>query len=211
LAWTDLLSADEQVAGRALLVFATHSSDAVPFLKEKLKPLKLTKERAAKLITDLASVDEKVATAAFAEMRYFDPRLAVGSVNDLRATLLDNPDSARRLGSLLCDMEMDAMSANQFHWYSPDNKVLRFNCGEKISNIDTSITVDNIGSETIMSLGKSSRKATWTRAIRAIVVLEHNGSAEALKFLEELAGGHADAAPTKAAKVACDRLKAQLK
>lgn len=196
-AWADLLSTDEQTAGRAILRLAAHRDDAVEYLKEKMRPLRLTKERAGQLLVYLASEDEKVARAAFEEFGYFDPRLALND-QELRDALSDKPAS-RRLGAVLCDLPMDGLSGEKWHWYSPNNKVYRFNCGEAISDRDVAIGVESIGAV--------GRKATWVRATRAVAVLEFLGTPKARAILDDLAAGHPDAAPTKAAKVAGDRLR----
>jgi hypothetical protein len=196
-AWADLLSADEQTAGRALLRFASRPDEAVEYLKEKLRPLKLTKERVAQLLADLGSEDETVARAAFEEFSYFDPRLALGD-EELRDALLDKPAS-RRLGAILCDLPIDGLAGEKWHWHSPDNKVYRFNCGEAVSNRDAAITVGLVGTV--------GRKASWVRATRAIVVLEFVGTPKARATLDEMATGHPGAAPTKAAQLARERLR----
>src|SRR5205814_10395922 len=49
-------------------------------------------------------------------------------------------------------------------------------------------------------------KKKWTRAVRAIILLEHFATPEAITILREMAGGHADAQPTKLAAEALDRL-----
>lgn len=64
------------VAG-LLPLSAMPADDVVPYLASKLKPVKLTEERAKELIADLGSDDMKVAEAAFEEMRYFDTRLVM--------------------------------------------------------------------------------------------------------------------------------------
>ncbi len=196
-AWADLLSVDEQTAGRALLRIASHRDDASEYLKDKLQPLKLTKERATQLLTDLGGEDEKVARKAFEEFSYFDPRLALGD-KELRDVLL-NKSASRQLGAIVCDLPINAMSGTKWHWHSPDNKVFRFNCGEAVCNRDAAISVDLIGT--------IDRKASWVRAIRAVVVLEFVDTPKARAILDELATGHPDAAPTKSAKLACDRLR----
>src|SRR5262249_20573952 len=116
---------------------------------------------------------------------------------ELRDALLDKPTS-RRLGAVLCDLPMDEFSGSKWHWYSPDNKTYRFNCGDAVRNRDVDIAV--------ASIGTAGRKATWVRVTRAIAVLEFVGTLEARAILDEMASGHPDAAPTKAAKLAGDRL-----
>lgn len=202
-AWADLLSADEQTAGRALLRFASQRDDAVEYLKGKLKPLRLTKERAAQLLADLGGDDEKAAQTAFQEFTYFDPRLALGD-QELRDALFDpvarrDQPGARKLAAVLLDLPIDGLSGEKWHWYSPDNKVYRFNCGEAVTNRDAAISVELIGTV--------GRKASWVRATRAVVVLEFVNTPKARAILDDLATGHPDAAPTKAAKLAVDRLR----
>jgi len=50
-------------------------------------------------------------------------------------------------------------------------------------------------------------KKAWTRAARCIAVLEQVGTAEAMQVLRQLAAGHPDAFPTKAAVNSIIRLK----
>lgn len=202
-AWAELLSADEQTAGRALLRFASHRDDAVEYLKTKLHPLRLTKERAAQLLADLGGDDEKAAQAAFLELTYFDPRLALGD-QELRVALFDpvarrDKPGARKLAAVLLELPIDGLSGEKWHWYSPDNKVYRFNCGEAVLNRDTAISVELIGTV--------GRKASWTRATRAMVVLEYIGTSKALAIIDDMASGHPDAPPTKAAKLAGERMR----
>jgi hypothetical protein len=194
--WEDLLSADELIAGRAMLQFAARQDDAVAYLKGKLRPLKLSKERAKELLADLGGQDEEAARAAFEEFTYFDPRLAFGD-EELRDAFLDRPAS-RRLGAVLCDLPIDSLSVGTWHWYSPDNKVYRFTRWEPTRHWDVAIAVEGIGT--------SGRKSSWVRAVRAVAVLEHIGTRDALAILQDMATGHPDAAPTKAAIRARDRL-----
>jgi hypothetical protein len=195
--WADLLSADELTAGRALLGFAARRDEVVNYLKGKLRPLKLSKARAKKLLERLGSDDGKTVRAAFEEFAYLDPRLALGD-EDLRDALLDRPAS-RRLAAALCDLPVDALANGKWHWYSPDNKVYRFNYGEAVRDQDVSIAVAGIGTQ--------GRKSSWVRAVRAVAVLEHVGTWRAMALLKTLATGHPDAAPTKAARVALGRLR----
>ena len=195
--WVDLLSADELTAGRALLKFAIRPDDTVNYLKEKLKPLNLSTERAKQLLAELGGDDEKAMQAAFDEFMYFDPRLALGD-EELREALLDRPAS-RRLGAVLCDLPVDGLCGGQWHWNSPDNKVYRFNYGEEIRDRDVAISVAGIGTQ--------GRKSSWVRAVRAVALLEQIGTPRAAAILKDLATGHPDAAPTKAATVALKRMR----
>jgi hypothetical protein len=51
-------------------------------------------------------------------------------------------------------------------------------------------------------------KQTWTRAERAIVLLQHMGTPDAVAILKDMATGNADAMPTKVAKAALQSLGA---
>lgn len=48
-------------------------------------------------------------------------------------------------------------------------------------------------------------KKQWTRIVRAIVLLEHIGTPEAVAILREMATGHPDAQPTEAARDSLER------
>ena len=50
-------------------------------------------------------------------------------------------------------------------------------------------------------------KKKWTRAVRAIVLLEFIGTPEAVTVLKEMATGHPEAQPIRTAKAALGRLK----
>jgi hypothetical protein len=50
-------------------------------------------------------------------------------------------------------------------------------------------------------------KRSWIRAARAVAILEQIGSADAVKVLKQMAVGHRDAFPTKAARASLKRLK----
>jgi hypothetical protein len=74
--WADL-EKGEAVAMRALLKLSARPDEAVAFLKNKMKPLKLDAEQARALIDWLGSDNEETWKGAFEELEYFDPRLAI--------------------------------------------------------------------------------------------------------------------------------------
>ena len=51
-------------------------------------------------------------------------------------------------------------------------------------------------------------KKKWTRAERAIVLLEHIQTPAAIAILEKMATGHSEAQPTKVAKEALGEVRA---
>jgi hypothetical protein len=188
--WQDLLSVNEHTAGRALLKLANSADATVRYMKKALSPVTLSKERAKQLIKRLTSDDEKMARAAYDELMYFDPRLALLD-NELREELVG--PSSSLLASILCELPVDWNWSEHWHWYSPDNEVYRFNDGE-IRNRDVAIHVRNIGQQGV--------KSSWVRAVRAIALLESIGTPDAITILRNMATGHPDATPTKAAKAA---------
>ena len=50
------------------------------------------------------------------------------------------------------------------------------------------------------------RKMSWTRAARAVAILEQINTPQAVDVLKQLAAGHPDAHPTKAAKESIERM-----
>lgn len=194
--WADLYK-DEPVASKALLKMFKQPEYAVPFLKEKLQPLKLEQKRCEELLKNLGSEDEKTWKLAWDELDYLDPRLAIDLVT-LMTDITENP-ARTRMVELCSQRKADSLA------------------GQKI-------TINNIGVEgynfrsnggswwaehLVERIGVSSWsiKPSWRRAARAIAILEEIGTPEALKLLELMAEGHADAGPTKAAKESLERLK----
>ena len=61
----------------------------------------------------------------------------------------------------------------------------------------------------INSYGWEIPKRKWIRAVRAIVLLEHIGTPDAVAIVKEMATGHPEAQPTRVAKESLDRLAAR--
>jgi hypothetical protein len=94
--WVDL-EKDDVKASRALLNLYEISDRAIPFLKDKLKPLKIGSGRVKTLLLKLNSADECLWKSAFEELEYFDPRLAI-ELTELRKTWPPGmPKRGRRL------------------------------------------------------------------------------------------------------------------
>ena len=195
--WDDLEKADPASA-RALLGFAAHPEKAVALFKKQLVPLTLSELQAAALVEDLGSEDEAVWRPAFEKLQYLDPRLAIG-LEPLMEGVTDPPLARTRLVEVLCDYSADSLRGK-------DVRQRRTGGGEH------NFTADNGSwwaekSVARLGAGEIAPKKKWTRAVRAIVVLEHIGTPEAIAILKDLAGGHADAGPTKAAQEALERVK----
>ncbi len=60
----------------------------------------------------------------------------------------------------------------------------------------------------VATRAEAVQRPSWTQVTRAIVILEHIGTPEALAVLKEMATGHPGALPTQTAKEAVERLTA---
>jgi len=197
--WWDDLEKPDPASARALLGFASHPDKAVAFFKKQLVPLALSELQAAALIEDLGSEDEAVWRPAFEKLEYLDPRLAIG-LEKLMDGVVNPPVARTRLVEVLCDAPPDS-------YRGKDVRLRSVGPGE-----GHNFTADNgswwaEASVARLCTGEIAPKKKWTRAVRAIVVLEHIHSPEAIALLKELAGGHPDAAPTRAAQEALERVE----
>jgi hypothetical protein len=193
--WADLYK-DEPAATAAAIKLFKQSEHAVAFLGEKLRPLKLDAVRCRQLLKDLGSNDEKTWKAAWNELDYLDPRLAI-DLPTLMNDVATNP-ARTRMVELCCDRKADSLAGE-------DVRLRRVG--------DDGYNFSSKGSwwaeHRIDRIGKSfwTLKRSWTRAARGIAILEQIGGAEAKKALERMAAGHPDAFPTKAAKESVGRLR----
>jgi hypothetical protein len=198
--WDDLEKNDDIVATRALLNFSDKPRQAVAFFKERLKPLIITDDEVNKLIGDLGSDDEAVWKPAFEKLDYYDPRLAI----DLQ-TLMDNttePVSRHRLVEILSgrpanSLEGKTLKLNKFG--GPDD----YNFADDRGSWWAEHRVDRLKTGN----GWGNPKYKWVRACRAIILLEHIASPEAVAILRDMSTGHPDAEPTKAAQEALERIE----
>lgn len=188
-AWEDLAKT-EPVASRALLRMSATPAETVAFLKDHLKPLDLSTDDLDAKLKDLASDDETTWKAAFAYLEYYDPRL-----NRALFTLFDGvPDNPARsrLTAVLSDRPASA--------YEGQSVQLR-------PVGDGANFVVNGGSwwaeprvDRLALGGWGTTKRLWTRAVRAIVLLQRINTPDAQAIVSDMAGGNADALPTKVAK-----------
>lgn len=219
--WAMLIVPDEAVSSRALLeLTARPKKDVIPFLADRLKPLKLTAERAKQLLTDLGDDKEEVAKAAFDELSYFDPLLALDMEGIVKAA--EGKTRLQRLAALLqrggdevegihkfvwCDlkyMNLAAGAAPEKHAFdvrSDPNKPVGFK-----NYMDRKGYQGNVLMTFEYSL-TTKHRPEWRRLTRALMLLEHINTPEAVKVLDAMATGHPDAGPTIAAKDALERLK----
>ncbi len=199
--WADLEKTETE-ATRALLNMADRRGETVAFLKAKMKPLKISPAEVRALLLKLGNASDKVWKPAFEELEYFDPRLAI----DLQA-LMDRYKEAP--GRQRMVEVMSGRDAGQLTGKTVDLMVVG---GGKDGGFNF-LARPNFGSwwaehriERINMFGWANNKKKWTRAVRAIVLLEHIGTPDAVAVLKEMTTGHPDAQPTRVARESFDRV-----
>jgi hypothetical protein len=193
--WTKLYE-DEPASTTAAIKLFKQPEHAVPFLQEKLRPLKLEAVQCRKLLAELGSNDEKTWKAAWEALDYLDPRLAI-DLPTLMNEVTTNP-SRTRMVELCSDRDADSLSGQDVQIRPVgDDGYNFFSKGSWWAEHK----IERIGKY------RWNPKKSWTRAARGIAVLEQIGSPEARKVIEQMATGHPDAFPTKAAKESLKRMK----
>jgi hypothetical protein len=193
--WRDLEKGDVE-ASRALLALSDRGQEAVNFLKGTMKPLTITSGRVKALLLKLNSANKDVWKPAFEELEYLDPRLAIG-LEDLMERVTESR-ARQRLVAVLSDFEPGSLSGKEITIIRGDGS-FDFLSGRRVWTAEHKVSEIN-GKPT----GLFKRK--WTRAERAIVLLEHFRSAECISILKEMAKGHPEARPTVVAKEALARI-----
>ena len=198
--WADL-EKEEEIATRALLKFADSPNETVAYFAEVMKPLKVDADWVQVRLMRLGNkADDEVWRGAFEELEYFDPRLAI----DLETLMKDvtDPPARQRLVEVLSGRDVDSLKGKPITLRGVGQDGFNFFDGQgswwaehKVDRLNT------------YAWGNTKKK--WTRAVRAIALLEHIGSPEATAVLKAMASGHVDARPTKSAKEALARLAAK--
>jgi hypothetical protein len=199
--WGDL-EKDEASAARALLKLSASPKATIPFLKEKLKPLSIDPLRIQKLLIDLDSKNDETWKSAFEELDYFDPRLQF----ELEALMkmVETTPARQRLVAVLSNHKLDYL----------EGKIVTLSSHQGKDGLFYNFVVDNgsfwaehrVSQLNTQQWGTSKKK--WTRAVRAIILLEHINTKEAADILKDLAKGNQDAQPTKIAKESLKKMTA---
>jgi hypothetical protein len=193
--WWEDLEKPEPQASRALLHLVAKPDETIPFLKQHLPPLKLDADELNALLSDLGSDDEARWKPAFEKLRYLDPRLAV----DLPTLMKNTTESVtrNRLVEVLCDSPADTQAGKTVTLRESGDGDYNFVSNHSSWWAEHKVSRLNIG---------GTAKAKWTRAARAIALLEHFATPDAIAILKDLATGHPDAQPTKLAQEALANL-----
>src|SRR5262249_44727597 len=175
----------------AIMKCGDEGKETVGFLKKQIERLRIDAKRVKALLAALASDKEMVWRPAFEELEYFDPRLAI----DLETLMNDVTEAParQRLAEVLSGRPAGSLAGKQI--------TLR-----RVVQSDGFNFSDGTGSwwaehkvTRINNLPWALSRKKWTRAIRAIVLLEHIGTPDAAAVLTAMASGHPDAQPTVAA------------
>jgi hypothetical protein len=203
-AWTDLASADEVKAARALLAMTANPKETTAFLARRLKAVKVNKDAVAKLVQNLDSDDLNTRNAASQELEYLG-KYAKAELEKHKGTT-PSAEARKRIGDLLEKLPDDENRPAA----PPQLKGNRV--GVQNNNGNITIIIDGKPLDlTTLAPPPPAPNLKWVRAARAAVVLEHLGTPEARQVLEKLASGEAEAPPTKAARDSLERLKAKAK
>ena len=193
--WADL-EKDEATASRALLKMSTRPEEAVAFLKERMKPLVLDSVKLKAYLLRLGSPNEALWKKAFEDLEYYDPRLAM-DLEKLMEKVAETPTRQRLVEVLSCrdpgslkEKKVELRKHGDFYNFVADRGA--WWAEHKVSRINSN--------------GWEVPKRKWVRAVRAIVLLEHIGTPDAVAILKEMATGHPEARPTRIAREVLERL-----
>lgn len=195
--WADLEKGQVE-ASRALLDLAAHPKEAVPFLKRKMQRLTLDGERFGELLTALQSDKDDVWKPAFEELEYFDPRLSDELPNlMMRVT---EPPARQRLVEVMSGRPAGSLAGKDVSIRKVGDDGYNFFDGR--GSWWAEHRVERISAD----VGWGNVKRKWTRALRALVLLEHIGTEESLAIVKWMATGHPDAQPTRTARDSLKRI-----
>jgi hypothetical protein len=191
-AWGQMAEVDPG-ATRGMLMFFSKPTEAIAFLKTRLLPLAISETEVRELIGNLGGADENVWRPAFAQLEYFDPRLAMG-LTALMDEVKDQP-ARGRLVAVLCDIDPKYVPEPRIE-LKPVAGGYNFEFyGEKKypSSRWAESQVAKLTDATFI------KKMKWTQAERGVLVLQAIGSPEAVAIVKGMATGDARAEPTKVA------------
>ena len=221
VAW-DNLYRDEPYASRAVLELVSAPKAALKVFTApgKLRPLKADKEQVKKWIAELGHEKESVWKEAYRELDYFEPILVLtpaeawaeakthAAKHRLAALLTGKPEvmgvpdpvrpDLNDMGLVLRDRAY-VVVVHDLPFPGRDDGPVR---GGRLGALKETREFP------VASRIVDVRRPSWTRATRAVIILEHIRTPEALTLLKEMAAGHPDAQPTQIAKEVVARLTA---
>ena len=187
--WVELEKGEVE-ASRAVLELYDRAKEAVPFLKLKLKALKITSGQAKALLFKLNSGDRHLWKTAFEELEYLDPRLAIG-LPEMMERVTESP-GRQRLVEVLSEREPSSLAGKEINLV-PVGEGFNFFGAARVRGGPSQRSRISITTAGAHSKGSGPGPS-------AIVLLEHIGTPEAVAILKDMAAGHPDAVPTKRTK-----------
>ena len=204
-AW-EKLAKFEPDATEAVLFFAGRPDESVEYFKEHLLLLRLDEATFETILEELGSEDEEVAKKAREQFDYLDPRLFLG-LEEIMDRVEEEPVRSRMVEALsnrdFGTLAGDEIRLRQTNGGGDEEPSFNFSSGN--SSWWAEANVSKLG--VVMWL----QKPKWTRAVRAIKILEHIGSPESTRILARMAQGHKEAHPTIVARKIAMRIKSEAK
>lgn len=198
--WTDL-EMNEPHASRALLKFSTRPNESVPYFADRMGPLRADPDWLQVRLKNLGSDKPEVWKPAFEELEYHDPRLTLG-LETLMKDVTEAP-ARQRLVEVLSGRPAGSLAGKKVD-------LRRFGEGKEIAFNFVDPQAGSWWAEPSIARLNATNwgnpKKKWTRAVRALALLEHIGTRGAVAILAEMATGDPDAQPSKVAKEALERV-----
>lgn len=206
--WSDLAE-EEPVATRAILAMAKTPEETTVFLAARVKPVTLSRERLDELLVQLGSEEQDQWQAAYRELEYFDPRLAIGLEGLMDLKSVQTHLTRCRLVDVLAGLRRDADGNGPFDQCKSivlrryDDGACNFFGSTPGGGSFSSWAEARVER---LNMPGSNPKREWTRVVRALALLESLGTEEATAVIDAVAAGHPDAQPTKVANEMLARL-----
>jgi hypothetical protein len=193
--------------------FLDRPNEAVVFLKKNLRPVALTKESAEKLLARLLGDDKKEVRAALRELQVVDLALELNMVDGFKK--LKTPAHRCRLaaalyswqnvpyGDITDDFDIDARmkdyTVGTSYSSGPTESILWKKWREEAPGNGRRDDPED-RHDTLYKSKDEIHRDRWYHEESAIYILDAIGTDEAVAIIKDMATGHADAGPTKAAK-----------
>ncbi len=199
--------------------FLNHPEQAVKVFRANLRPVKLTKHGAKELLANLLGDDKKAVRAALSELQVVDLQLEMdfaemwgqADTPAQRCRLVDAMKIHRTYpyNAIPADFDLDERNALRDYTLTPTHRVGESPIDMCLSGIwradvpPASRQGDRPpGGESFGFLSKKGEMddGRWYREMSAIYILDAIGTDDAIAIIKDMATGHPDAGPTKAAK-----------
>jgi hypothetical protein len=203
--WNQLTGESSLTRTESVCRFLAQPDEAVRLFDLKLRPLALHPKDAEKLIEQLASPKEAEWKAAFDELMYLDPRLAM-PVDECWA--LAKTDTQRRRLAWVLHGEVIEGTDDSVFTLKPPKSNGDFDFGELswLPKPGVKAMVPNFGfvgvAKDVRELRSDRCGDKWSRQTLAVQMLTRMDTPAGWKIIERMAEGHPEAEPTIDAQIA---------